>query len=84
MNETFAERLVELQKDPGYFNPQKLAKLKIVFDRVCKEMGIVDIHKDQRQRDRLATIILVGSKMYPEDDALVAAAIKAMHLPSLE
>ena len=47
-------------------------------------MGIADIEKDQRQRDRLATIILVGSRMYPDDDALVAAAVKAMHLPSLK
>ena len=84
MNDTFTERLVELQKDPGYFNPQKLEKLKIVFDRVCQEMDIVDIQKDQRKRDRLATIILVGSKLYPDDDALVRAAVKAMHLPSVK
>ena len=84
MNDTFTRRLIELQKDPGYFNPQKLEKLKIVFDRVCQEMDIVDIKKDQRKRDRLATIILVGSKMYPEDDARVRAAVKAMHLPSLK
>ena len=83
MNETFTERLLELQKDPSYFNPQKLEKLKIVFDRVCQEMGIANIQKNQRERDKLATIVLVGSKLYPDDDALVAAAVKAMRLPSL-
>ena len=83
MNETFVERLVELQKDPGYFNPQKLAELKVVFDRVCTELNIADIRRDERQRDRLATIILVGCRMYSDDDALVKAAVRAMHLPNL-
>ena len=81
MDLPFAERLIELQKDPRYFNPQRLEKLKVVFDRVCKEMNNTNIQTDPRQRDRLATIILVGSKIYPDDDALVKAAVVAMHLP---
>lgn len=81
MDETFTQRMLELQKDPTYFNPQQLEKLKIVFDRVCVEMGIADIRVDQRQRDKLATIILVGSRLYPDEDELVKAAIIAMHLP---
>ena len=82
MDETFAQRLLELQKDPSFFNPQKFEKLKIVFDRACAEIGIADIRTDQRRRDKLATIILVGSHMYPDDDELVKAAIKAMQLPA--
>ena len=81
MDETFTKRLLDLQKDPTYFNPQQLEKLKIVFDRVCDEMGIADIGIDQRQRDKLATIVLIGSRLYSDEDELVKAAIKAMHLP---
>ena len=81
MDDTFTQRLLDLQKDPTYFNPQQLEKLKIAFDRVCEEMGIGDIRIDQRQRDKLATIVLVGSRLYSDEDELVKAAIMAMHLP---
>lgn len=80
MNETFPERLVRLQKDPDYFTPQKLDELQIVFDRVCDELGLGDIYNDPRQRDKLAIIILVRAKSYDSEDAMVAAAVIAMHV----
>ena len=80
MNETFPERLVELQKDPDYFTLQKLEQLKVVFDRASHKLGLTDSFNDLRQRDKLAIIILVRSKAYPNDDELYAAAINAMRL----
>lgn len=78
MNETFPCRLVELQKDPDYFTPEKLAELQVVFDRVCDELSLGDIYNDARQRDKLAIIILVRAKSYQSEDAMVAAAVIAM------
>ena len=80
MNQTFPYRLVELQKDPDYFTPDKLAELKVVFDRVCDELNLGDIYKDPRQRDQLAIIILVRAKAYHSENEMVEAAIAAIQL----
>ena len=80
MIETFPQRLVELQKDPDYFTRQKLGELKVVFDRVCSQLGISDIYRDPRQRDKLAIVILVRAKAYHTENEMVEAAIAAMQV----
>ena len=79
MKETFTDELIALQEDPSYYSPQRLQELKVIFDRVCNELGISDIQKERRTK--LATILLVGSRLYKDDDALVNGAIKAMTRP---
>ena len=79
MKATFTDELLALQDDPNYFRPQRLKELKLIFDRVCSELGISDIQEERR--NKLATIILVGCRLYDDDEALVNGAIKAMSLP---
>ena len=81
MKGTFTDDLIAGQNDDGVYTPEKLEKLKLIFDRVCKEAGIRPL--DKRQRTKLATIILVGSKLYDEEDEFVRAAIKALSKPSV-
>ena len=83
MNETFPERLVELQKDPDYFTRPKLEELKVVFDRVCRQLDIGDIYEDARERDKLAIVILVRAKAYQTEDEMVEAAIVAMQFHTI-
>ncbi len=80
MNVAFPERLVDLQKDPDYFSRHRLDELRIVFDRVCDELRLGDIHNDPRQRDKLAIIILVRAKSYGLEGEMVEAAISAMRV----
>ena len=82
MKETFTDDLIAMQADPSYFSPQRLQQLKAIFERVCNELSISDVQK--ARRDKLATILLVGSKLYFDDDALMNGAIKAMNLPGDE
>jgi hypothetical protein len=79
MKETFTDDLIAMQEDPSYYSPQRLQQLKVIFDRICNELGISDVQKTRR--DKLATILLVGSRLYLDEDALVNGAIKAMTLP---
>lgn len=81
MSVAFKDRLLALQKDPEYFNPQKVEKLEIIFERLSHELGFTDTEKDLRARDRLAITILLRCKLYPDDEALVAA-VRAVHSPS--
>ena len=82
MNETFTDELIALQDDPTYFSPQRLEQLKNIFDQVCNTMNILPQHI--AQRDKLATILLVGSKLYSTDEELMKGAIKAMTMPGKE
>ena len=79
MKETFTDELIALQQDPNYYSPQRLQELKVIFDRICNELGILDTQKEPRTK--LATILLVGSRLYGDDDALMHGAVKAMSLP---
>ena len=72
--------VISRHNDDGIYTPEKLQKLKFVFDRVCKEASIRP--NDKRLRAKLATIVLVGSKLYNDEDEFMKAAIKALALPS--
>ena len=52
--------------------------MQIVFDRVCDELRLGDIHNDPRQRDKLAIIILVRAKSDGSEGEMVEAALSAM------
>ena len=82
MNEIFTDELIALQSDPHFFSPQKLDELKRVFDRVSREAGISLNQK--AQRDRLATIIMVASALYSDEESLVKAALKAYWPPGID
>lgn len=79
MKETFTDDLIALQGDPTYFSPDRLQRLKTIFDQICREHGILPQHI--ARRDKLATILLVGSKLYSSDEELISGAIKAMTKP---
>ena len=82
MNEIFTDELIALQSDPHFFSPQKLDALKRVFDRVSREAGVSLSQKSQR--DRLATIIMVASSLYSDEETLVKAALKAYWPPGID
>jgi hypothetical protein len=76
MAEIFSEELISSQEDEGYYTPQKLAKLKLIFERACLVAGISP--ELGLQRDEMAMLILVGSKIYKDEEMLVQAALRVI------
>ena len=76
MNEVFTDELVASQGDEGYYTPEKLAELKRTFDRACVLAGIAP--ELSPRRDEMAMLILVGSKIYKDENLLVQAAFRVI------
>jgi hypothetical protein len=71
MNQVFSKELVFIQNDDGYYTPEKLAELKLTFERTCVVAGISA--EPSPLRDEVAILILVGSKIYKDEDLLMQA-----------
>ena len=76
MNVIFTDELIASQGDEGYYMPEKLAELKQTFERACIAAGITSDLSPLR--DEMAMIILVGSKIYKDEDLLVQAASRVI------
>ena len=76
MNKRFAvgDRLVGRQA--GYFSPERLTTLKMIFEAVCAEAAIPSDAKGERHA--LATRLLVAGETIESDMMLVVAAMKAV------
>jgi hypothetical protein len=65
-----------LKKTPRYITPEKLTKLKHVFDTVCKNAGIFD--EASQERDALATQLLLMAETIENDSLLIAVGHEAV------
>jgi hypothetical protein len=59
---------VATRPDASYFSPERLAKLKRIFDSVCEEESIVS----EEERDDLAQNLLEASKLTGDEKTLIA------------
>jgi hypothetical protein len=76
MNDVFSNELISSQDDDGYYTPEKLAELKLIFERACVVAGIAAVAG--QQRDEMAMLILVGAKIYKDEDLLVQAVFRVI------
>ncbi len=76
MGEIFSNELISSQEDDGYYTPEKLSELKLIFERACLLAGMPP--KVGLQRDEMAMLILVGSKIYKDEELLVQAALRVI------
>ena len=76
MNKRFAvgDRLV--CRPAGYFSPERLNTLKMIFEAVCAEAAIPSDAKGER--NALATRLLAAGETVESDMMLVVAAMKAV------
>jgi hypothetical protein len=68
MSKVLTPESVATRPDASYFSPERLARLKRVFDSVCKQESVAAIE----QRDELAVNLLAASKITDDEETLVA------------
>jgi hypothetical protein len=76
MNEPFTVENAAVRRQAGYISPEKLAKLKMIFEAVCDEAAIAGDAKGER--NALATRLLVAGETVESEMMLVVAAMKAV------
>ena len=68
MSKFLTPESVATRPDARYFSPERLAKLKRIFDSVCEAEGIVS----EEERDDLAQNLLEASKLTGDEKTLIA------------
>jgi hypothetical protein len=76
MIEPFTVENAAVHRQAGYVSPEKLAKLKMIFEAVCDEAAIASDAKGER--NALATRLLVACETVESEMLLVVAAMKAV------
>ncbi len=76
MNKPFKNGNATMRRQSGYISPERLTRLKMIFDAVCDE---AEIPNDANvARDALATRILVACETVESEMMLVATAMEAV------
>jgi hypothetical protein len=65
-----------VRRHAGYVSPERLAKLKMIFEAVCDEAAIASDAKGERSA--LATRLLAVGETVESEMMLVVAAMKAV------
>jgi hypothetical protein len=76
MNKPFTVEDAAVRRQAGYISPERLAKLKMIFEAVCDEAAIPSDAKGERSA--LATRLLAAGETIESDMMLVLAAMKAV------
>jgi hypothetical protein len=76
MNEPFTVENAAVRQQAGYFSPEKLATLKMIFEAVCDEIAIPSDAKGER--DILATKLLDAGETVESEMMLIVTAMKAV------
>lgn len=70
----FSKENILARPDSGYYSPEKITLLKRIFDNACKNAGIIE----QRERDSLASKLLVAGKTFEDEAALIEFAKRSI------
>lgn len=76
MIEPFTVENAAVHRQAGYISPERLAKLKMIFEAVCDEAAIASDAKGER--NALATKLLVAGETVESEMMLVLTAMKAV------
>ncbi len=76
MNKRFTVKDAAVRRQAGYFSPERLATLKMIFEAVCAEAAIPSDAKGER--DALATRLLAAGETIESEMMLVLTAMKAV------
>jgi hypothetical protein len=76
MNEPFTIENAAVRRQAGYFSPERLATLKMIFEAVCDEAAIASDAKGER--DVLATKLLDAGETVESEMMLIVTAMKAV------
>ena len=67
MSKFLTPESVATRPDAGHFSPERLSKLKRIFEAVCKEENIVS----EEERDQLASNLLEAAKLTNDKRTLI-------------
>ena len=70
----FAKESISARPDSGYYSPEKLALLKRIFDKACKNSCVTD----QSIRDNLASKLIGAGRIFDSEDVLIEVIKKAI------
>lgn len=70
----FSKESISARPDSGYYSPEKLAILKRIFDKACKDARITD----KSIRDSLASKLLGAGRIFDSEDILIEFIKKAI------
>jgi hypothetical protein len=76
MNKRFTDEGAAVRRKAGYFSPERLDTLKMIFEAVCAEAAVPSDAKGER--NALATRLLAAGDTVESDMMLVVAAMKAV------